>query len=68
MLIGFWIAGLVAEKYTTANGHDWKSIWIVPAVISAMVFLLYALLFKDEQKKRLSQAEAKTGLATSPIT
>jgi MFS family permease len=68
MLIGFWVAGLVAEKYTTADGHLWKNIWIVPAVISGIVFLLYALLFKDEQKKQITQAETETGLATSPIT
>jgi MFS family permease len=68
MLIGFWVAGLVAEKYTTPDGHLWKNVWIVPAVISGIVFLLYALLFKDEQKKKITQAETETGLATSPVT
>lgn len=51
MLIGFWIAGLVSEKYSTADGHLWKSIWLVPAVISLVVFLLYAFLFKEEKRK-----------------
>ncbi len=68
MLIGFWIAGLVAEKYSTANGHDWKSIWMIPAAISFAVFVLYAALFKDDKKKIITQSEAEQGLAASPVT
>lgn len=68
MLIGFWIAGLAAEKYATPTGHDWKSIWMIPAAISLVVFLLYALLFKDDKKKIISQSEAEKGLAASPVT
>ncbi len=68
MLIGFWIAGMVSEKYTTADGHDWKSIWMIPAGIALAVFLLYALLFKEERKKLISPSEAQKGLATSPVT
>lgn len=68
MLIGFWIAGLVAEKYSTANGHDWKSIWMIPAAISFAVFVLYAALFRDDKKKIISQSEAEKGLAASPVT
>jgi nucleoside transporter len=67
MLIGFWIAGLAAEKYSTANGHDWKSIWMIPAAISFGVFVLYALLFRDDKKKIISEAEAEKGLAASPV-
>jgi len=67
MLIGFWIAGLVAEKYSVANGHDWKSIWMIPAAIALFVFVLYALLFKDDKKKAISRLEAEEGLAASPV-
>lgn len=68
MLIGFWIAGLVAEKYSHANGHDWKNIWMVPAAISLVVFVLYAVFFKDEKQKSISRSEAEKGLAASPVT
>jgi hypothetical protein len=34
MLIGFWEAGQVSEAYTTPDGHDWRKIWMVPAVIA----------------------------------
>ncbi|HKG68522.1 MAG TPA: nucleoside permease [Segetibacter sp.] len=68
MLIGFWVAGLVAQKYTIENGHNWKSIWMIPAAIALVVFVLYALLFKEDKKKIISQSEAEKGLAVSPIT
>lgn len=68
MLIGFWIAGLVAEKYATTTGHDWKNIWMIPASIALAVFVLYAVLFKEDKKKVVSQAEAQKGLAASPVT
>src|SRR5919107_3710374 len=61
MLIGFWIAGLVAEKYGSATGHDWKAIWLIPAGIAFVVFLLYAFLFR-EQKKRVAVSDAEAGL------
>lgn len=68
MLIGFWIAGLAAETYSTANGHDWKSIWMIPAAIALAVFVLYALLFKDKRRKAILEAQAEKGLAASPVT
>lgn len=68
MLIGFWVAGLVAQNYTVENGHNWKSIWMIPAAISLVVFVLYALLFKEDKKKIISQSEAEKGLAVSPAT
>ena len=55
MLIGFWIAGLVAEKYTVGDGHAWQSIWLIPAVIAGAVFIIFAVFFKDKNS-------IKTGL------
>ena len=50
MLIGFWVAGQVSENYKTADGHEWKSIWMVPAAIAAVVLLLFAFFFRDPKK------------------
>ncbi len=47
MLIGFWIAGFVTEHFKTAEGHNWRSIWMVPAGIAIAVSILFALIFKD---------------------
>ncbi|HEV7780126.1 MAG TPA: nucleoside permease [Chitinophagaceae bacterium] len=51
MLIGFWIAGLIADHYKTATGHDWKSIWMIPAGIAAVILLLFLAFFKDTKQK-----------------
>jgi nucleoside transporter len=68
MLIGFWIAGLIAEKYAVGDGHNWKSIWLIPAAISFLVFLLYAFLFREEKKKIIQEPRAEAGLSTTPVT
>jgi hypothetical protein len=50
MLIGFWFAGMISEYYKTADGHDWKSIWMIPAAIAAAITLLFLVFFKDNKK------------------
>ncbi len=50
MLIGFWVAGQISEYYKTADGFEWKNIWLVPAGIAAIVLLLFMALFKDPKK------------------
>ena len=49
MLIGFEIAGGIADYYLVDEIHDWKSIWQVPAVFAGLVFVLFSLTFKDEK-------------------
>ena len=49
MLIGFEIAGGIADYYLVDEIHDWKSIWQVPAVFAVLVFVLFTLTFKDEK-------------------
>ncbi len=50
MLIGFWFAGTISEYYKTADGHDWKSIWMIPAAIAAVITVLFLIFFKDDKK------------------
>ena len=51
MLIGFWFAGTVSEHYKLAEGgHNWQSIWIIPAGIAAAITLFFLLLFKDPKR------------------
>ncbi len=56
MLIGFEIAGLIADAYKTGeNAFDWKMIWIIPSIIALIVFLLFAIFFNDKNEKPVDQ-------------
>ena len=49
MFIGSWLAGVVAQNYTNAAGvHDWKSIWLVPAIMSAVLIPVFLALFREK--------------------
>lgn len=50
MLIGFMVAGQVTEMYKINGIEDWKMIWVIPAGIAFVVFLIFALLFNDRTK------------------
>ena len=55
MLIGFAIAGKITDAYKLADGSfDYKMIWIIPSGIAFAVFLIFALLFKDEKTAKTS--------------
>ena len=52
MFIGSWLSGVVGQHYThqAATGaisHDWRGIWLVPAILSALLAILFAALFRD---------------------
>lgn len=48
MLIGSIISGMVVDKYVVGSGHDWYNIWIVPAIIAAVVSVLFMLIFREK--------------------
>jgi len=49
MLIGFWVAGLITDKYNAGGVHEWQSIWMFPAGFALVVMVLFALFFKNEK-------------------
>ena len=54
--IGAFASGRVVDAYALARGgHDWRAIWIVPAVGAAVVLLVFALAFKAP---KLASAQA----------
>jgi len=49
MFVGSWLSGVVAQNYTNAqNVHDWKSIWLVPAIMSAALIPVFLALFREK--------------------
>jgi len=44
MLAGFWLAGRVTDIYAVHGVHDWRSIWLVPAGVAALVFAMRNIL------------------------
>ena len=50
MLIGFWVAGMITDNFATGeNAHAWDQIWVYPAIFAGAIFILFALLFKNEK-------------------
>lgn len=55
MFIGSMVQGNVqgAHEIVDASneiiGHNWTNIWIFPAVLAAIVFVVFAIFFKDEK-------------------
>jgi nucleoside transporter len=52
MYVGFYIAGLYVDQHKIGESmHDWKAIWIFPALFAAGVALMFIILFKNDKKK-----------------
>jgi nucleoside transporter len=66
MLVGSWLSGLVVDKFSTvlpdgSQAHNWKMIWLVAAGCSAVVLLLFTVVFNDKED------EEPNTLATTPL-
>jgi nucleoside transporter len=60
MLIGFWIAGLIDDRYAAGGTHDWRAIWLYPAAFAAVIFVLFALTFRNEKVTQAGASRAAT--------
>jgi nucleoside transporter len=49
--IGAFASGRVVDMYLLADGtHDWRSIWIIPAVGAGVIMLVFAVLFRPRER------------------
>jgi len=67
MWIGTLLSGYVKENYTVNDVVNWKNIWLVPAGIAFIVFLIFALFFKD-RKKTATGSDFEKSIAASSLT
>ena len=56
MFIGTYFSGFIADKYKTAEGHNWQSIWYVPAYIAVGVLVYFLFFFKERKEIAASTA------------
>ncbi|MGH7577419.1 MAG: nucleoside permease [Longimicrobiales bacterium] len=68
LFVGSLISGRVVGAFTTpgADGvaHDWRTIWLVPAAMAAIVFASFRVLFREARPT--PAAEPEPAFATSP--
>ncbi len=58
LFIGAWVSGKVVAAYELAGGgHDWRSIWLVPAVGAVGILLLFAALFRPRAEVPAAETE-----------
>lgn len=53
MFIGSWLSGVIVEANTIGSGDTqeylWYDIWLVPAVLSIIVLVLFTIFFKEKK-------------------
>jgi nucleoside transporter len=58
MLIGSYISGPIVDHWKISDtSHNWTTIWLIPASIAGVVFLVFVMFFKDT-----NQIQTKPGL------
>ncbi|WP_447642768.1 MULTISPECIES: nucleoside permease [Chitinophagaceae] len=54
MLIGFWVAGFITDHFKSGDVIDWTSVWRIPAIIAAIIAVLFILFFRNDTKAKIS--------------
>lgn len=50
MFIGSWLSGVVGAHYKQGDTHSWQEIWLIPAAMSAVLIVVFAVLFKEKRE------------------
>jgi nucleoside transporter len=68
MFVGSWLSGAVVQHYTRPeDGHNWRPIWIFSALTAAIVLVLFAVTFREDDREAVSQSEAAAIPAEAPL-
>jgi nucleoside transporter len=55
-LLGAKVSGAVVSRYTDVDHHDWFQIWMIPAAMAFVVFLIFAFAFKPSAGSKQATA------------
>ena len=50
MFVGSWLSGVVGQHYAQGKTHSWQEIWLIPAAMSAVLVVVFALLFHEKRE------------------
>jgi nucleoside transporter len=53
MFIGTWFAGRTVDLFTLDGMPEWTRIWYVPALLAALVLILFVILFSEKRKQKI---------------
>ena len=68
MFVGSWLSGAVVQHYTRPEGtHDWRAIWNFSALTAAVVLVLFAFTFRDDDRESVPRAESQGVPAEVPL-
>jgi len=68
MFVGSWLSGAVVQHYTRPEGgHEWRAIWNFSALTAAVVLVLFALTFREDDDDAGRRAEAEHVSAEVPL-
>ncbi len=54
--IGSFVSGRVVGAYVSGTTHNWSTIWLIPASMALVVFVLFLFLFRPQPRPALQPA------------
>jgi nucleoside transporter len=52
MFVGSYLSGWIVDQYVTPGGHDWRTIWLIPAAMAFGVLALFAVFFSGREEAK----------------
>ncbi len=52
MFIGSYLSGWIVDQYVTPGGHEWRTIWLIPAAMAFGVLALFAVFFSGREEAK----------------
>ena len=49
-IVGSFVSGRIVDQFVRDGGHDWKSIWLRPALGALVILLVFAVAFRPSKQ------------------